>query len=60
MEEHMTDKAWTEMWNERIRCGQCSQEYRDKQTGWTYHSSYRVFTCSEECRERMQIMQEKT
>ena len=56
----MTDKAWTEMWNERTICDLCSQEYRDKQIGWTYHSSYRVFTCSEECREKMQIMQEKT
>ena len=60
MEEHMTDKAWTEMWNERTICDQCSQEYRDKQTGWTYHSSNRVFTCSEECREKMQNSAEKT
>ena len=41
----------------RTRCNQCSQEYRDKQTGWTYHSTYRAFTCSKECSDI--LIQEK-
>jgi len=41
----------------RTKCNQCSQEYRDKQTGWTYHSTYRAFTCSKECSDI--LIQEK-
>ena len=43
----------------RTRCNQCSQEYRDKQTGWTYHSTYRVFTCSKKCSDtRLKTIEE--
>ena len=38
----------------QTKCSQCSQEYKDnpKQTGWIYHSTYRSFTCSKECRAK--------
>ena len=43
----------------QTKCSQCSQEYKDKQSGWIYHSTYRSFTCSKECRAA-DIWQEKT